>query len=206
MVDLDRAVTNYSAQSEATVKADGCFAAGPFTKGEEPINGGEYTISITMPVTSVQSEPVQRILGARGQNISGPLVSKFMGLGKVAEYKATVTIGVVDAAKDAEERQQAEVAAAALQEKTRTTVVLMVAKSLKANLRNPSSADWVSVLANKDGSVVCIVLRAQNGFGGMNVENYTVVDGKLKQTNAAWNKSCAGKSLFDLTQVVRWTE
>jgi hypothetical protein len=53
-------------------------------------------------------------------------------------------------------------------------------RTLKANLRNPSSVDWASVYTNEDGTVVCIILQAQNGFGGISVERYVSVDQKLR--------------------------
>lgn len=72
---------------------------------------------------------------------------------------------------------------------------LIVVKSIKASLRDPSSVEWSSIGANEDASVVCVAYRARNGLGGMNLEGATYAKGKLTTTAAAWNKNCAGKSM-----------
>lgn len=203
LVTLERAASSYRAQSDAVVKTKGCFVTAQFGKGDGPINPGEYKINVTMPVAPVQPATVQEIIGKYGRNISGPFVHPFQKLGKLAEYNATITFGAANPQLDQADKQKATEEAKAAQAKLRQTVALMVTSSIKANLRNPSSAEWVNVLSNDDGTVICVVLRAQNGFGGMNVENYAVVDGKLHQNDGVWNRRCAGKTLHDLTWAVR---
>lgn len=73
-----------------------------------------------------------------------------------------------------------------------------VLASIKANLREPSSVEWVDISSTDDGSVVCVQYRARNGFGGMNVESATAALGGLRTGAAAWNKHCAGKSLREM--------
>jgi hypothetical protein len=124
--------------------------------------------------------------------------------GKVAELKTPYTVGNADAAKDAQAKQKSENDRQARRQELRTKLVVLVARGLKENLRNPSTADWVSVLANDDASVVCIVLRAQNGFGGMSVDNYTFSNDKFSESASVWNRRCAGRQMNDLTTVVRW--
>ena len=203
-ITLERAASYYKAESEAAVVADGCFSTAPFTQDNDPINPGQYNLSARMTASTEQPDAVRNLIGNRGENLSGPLVRSVPRLGKVAEYKSTYAAGVADAEKDAEAKRKFDAKAEQQRANTRLTLVLLVARGLKENLRNPSSADWVNVLANNDASVVCIVLRAQNGFGGMNVDSYTFARGKLRQDADAWNTWCAGKSLYDLTDSVKW--
>ena len=204
IVALERDASDYKAQAEAVVGLTGCFNAGPFTQSGAEINPGEYTIDVLMPVSSGQPIAVQQIIGHSGENISGPLVRKFEHFGKLVEYKASLKVGVADAQKDTQAKQKVESEAKEEQSKLRLAMVLLMARTLKENLRNPSSADWVRVLANDDASVVCIVLRAQNGFGGMTVDDYAIVNGKVSESAGVWNKYCAGKTMNDLTSTVRW--
>ena len=203
LVTLERKESSYQAQANATVAADGCFAAGPFTQGDAPINPGQYVIDVMMPV--LQPDPVTAVIGSHGQNISGVLVHRVAHLGKVAEFKTLYSFGQADAAKDADSKQKAKEDSDKRQEESRTALVMLLARGLKENLRNPSSADWVSVLSNDDATVVCVVLRAQNGFGGMTVDDYAFVNGKGSTSTYLWNRHCAGKYLHDLTTMVRWT-
>lgn len=89
------------------------------------------------------------------------------------------------------------------EEAARYGVALIGADAIKKALRNPASVEWVDVLVNDDASVACYEYRAQNGFGGMNVEYASLVKGKLSAASAVWNKYCAGKKLFSLTSSVK---
>lgn len=75
---------------------------------------------------------------------------------------------------------------------------VLVAKTVKAALRNPDSVQWGGMLANDDASVICIEYRAQNGFGGMNLEYVAFAKGKLQTSAEAWNKHCAEKKMYDM--------
>ncbi len=75
---------------------------------------------------------------------------------------------------------------------------VLVAKTVKAALRNPDSVQWAGMLANDDASVICIEYRAQNGFGGMNLEHVAFAKGKLQTSAQAWNKHCAAKKMWDM--------
>jgi len=77
--------------------------------------------------------------------------------------------------------------------------VAAVLSSIKSAMRDPESIKWESVLANDDSSVVCAMYRAKNGFGGTSVERATYANGKLSTAASAWNKSCAGKTLTDMS-------
>lgn len=72
-----------------------------------------------------------------------------------------------------------------------------VVRSIKASLRDPSSVQWEAILRNEDATVVCVVYRARNGFGGMNVEQVAYANKKLSTSGAVWNKNCANKPLID---------
>jgi hypothetical protein len=74
---------------------------------------------------------------------------------------------------------------------------LMAATAVKQSLRNPASVIWDDIFTNQDGSSICVKYRAQNGFGGMNIEHVVFVNGKPYQTNQAWNKHCVGNNFFD---------
>ena len=84
--------------------------------------------------------------------------------------------------------------AAATKDRADMHKAYMARDLIKASLRNPDSLKVTKGIVTDDG-VVCLEYRAQNGFGGMNAE-FAVMDAKLvmHQTDAAWNKLCAGKS------------
>lgn len=78
---------------------------------------------------------------------------------------------------------------------------VLVARSIKAALRNPDSVQWVSFHSDDEANLVCIEYRAQNGFGGMNLEQAAYAKGKIQTSTAAWNKHCGGKRLNNLRHV-----
>lgn len=83
----------------------------------------------------------------------------------------------------------------------RMVAAAMVMQSIKAAMRNPSSVQWKAVRANDNGSVVCVEYRAQNGFGGMNVE-YAAYTGKGISTKPKdWNKHCTSE-LYDMKNAI----
>ena len=210
-INLERKASAYKAQSDATVGSDGCFSGGPFTQSGEPINPGDYAVEVLMPLSSGQPQSVQNVIGDRGQNIAGPLVKSFPAqsrhsLGKIAEYRTSFTAGTADARADAEAQQKATDGEKKRLADARWAAALSAVRTLKVNLRNPSSADWASVYTNKDGNVVCIILRAQNGFGGMSVERYVSVDQKFRDEAPSWNKKCAGDGFHDFTRLIRQIE
>jgi len=87
------------------------------------------------------------------------------------------------------------------QHKHMTYQAYLAAKAVKASLRNPDSLSFEQILANDDGSVVCLTYRAQNGFGGMNIEHVVFKDGDPSQSHSSWHAHCAGKMLNDVTAV-----
>lgn len=87
------------------------------------------------------------------------------------------------------------------QQKHMTYQAYLAAKAVKASLRNPDSLSFEQILANDDGSIICMTYRAQNGFGGMNIEHVVFKDGDPSQSHARWHAHCAGKILNDVTAV-----
>lgn len=94
----------------------------------------------------------------------------------------------------------AEIAHRQQQEQLFQKTVLMAA-TIKRGLREPESVQWESIMANDDGSVMCFLYRARNGFGGMTRENVSLANGKASKEAAHWNKHCANKPLNDLIHV-----
>lgn len=78
---------------------------------------------------------------------------------------------------------------------------VIMAATIKRNLREPESVQWETIMANDDGSVMCFLYRARNGFGGMTRENVSLANGKASKEAAHWNKHCANKPLNDLIHV-----
>lgn len=74
---------------------------------------------------------------------------------------------------------------------------VLVIKTLKSALREPESVKWENILANDDGTLVCVELSAKNGFGGYNKETYAWYKNKITQAASVWNAQCT-KPLFDL--------
>ncbi|MBC7698307.1 MAG: hypothetical protein H7Z70_08080 [Bacteroidia bacterium] len=75
----------------------------------------------------------------------------------------------------------------------------IAAQNIQQSARNPESVSWSGVLSNDDASVICFELRAQNGFGGMSLEQIAVIKGAIKTSDSAWNKNCANKTMHDIT-------
>ncbi len=66
--------------------------------------------------------------------------------------------------------------------------------ALKGTMRNPDSFKVVSGIAFPDGTV-CLMYRAQNGFGGMNVDTFVfTMKGNFPPKGIrSWNRYCANK-------------
>ena len=78
----------------------------------------------------------------------------------------------------------------------------IAAKPVKKALRDPASVQWESVRVNDDGSLVCLVYRAKNGFGGMSLAPAVSIGGKISMDGNLWNKNCKGKTLYNLKDEV----
>ncbi|HEX6494882.1 MAG TPA: hypothetical protein VF018_05330 [Acidobacteriaceae bacterium] len=79
------------------------------------------------------------------------------------------------------------------------------ALTLRKAMRNPSSFDLASALVADDDSAVCYGYRAQNGFGGMNVDHAVLtrtafVNSSDARFHKLWKQNCAAKGMhfYDL--------
>ena len=79
----------------------------------------------------------------------------------------------------------------------------MGAASVIAVARNPDSVKFSRVFVTENGTA-CYLWRAQNGFGGMNVEHAVLLPtaDNLSQSVALWNSRCAKKEGTDITALV----
>lgn len=82
-------------------------------------------------------------------------------------------------------------------EKKRTDLAFSLANAIKESARNPESVKFSSMMVNQDASVACTEYRAQNGFGGNNIEHVVYANDKISKKAADWNKHCKGQ-MFDL--------
>jgi hypothetical protein len=83
--------------------------------------------------------------------------------------------------------------------KQRSEAAVTDAVSLKQSLRDPDSLIFEKILANDDGSTVCITYRARNGFGGMNREHAVFAGGPGTTSASAWHKHCEHVMLNNVT-------
>lgn len=94
------------------------------------------------------------------------------------------------------EKTPDQIAAEAKAERRHLAAVVAM-RAIKKTLRDPASVEWEDVLVNDDATVICIVLRAKNGFGGYTRETISIANGEASKAEKAWNKHCSGKSLID---------
>ena len=87
-----------------------------------------------------------------------------------------------------------QIAAEKAKEKTFQRVVGVV-KAANNQLRDPESARWEAILANDDVSLVCMEVRAKNGFGGYSKEQLIYDGTSLYRGGKHWNRLCGGKTL-----------
>jgi len=80
--------------------------------------------------------------------------------------------------------------------------VMIVVNHIKKHLRNPDTLKWIVVKADDVGDIVCLSYRAQNGFGGMNIESAVVVGSKISHTPSNVKKYCADPKLQPVTELV----
>ena len=81
---------SYRAQDKATI-LNGKFSAGPFGKNG-PLEFGDYSIEVVMPVSSVQPKEVQEIIGDSGQYLKGNGVVDSLFAGNVVEKTFNYTV------------------------------------------------------------------------------------------------------------------
>jgi hypothetical protein len=77
--------------------------------------------------------------------------------------------------------------------------------TIKQGLRNPASVQWGEIRADETGNTVCIEYRAQNGFGGLNLERATAIGPSLSTRVEDWNNHCV-QSLYVVSQAEQLLE
>jgi hypothetical protein len=152
-----------------------------------------------------------RIPESKQKTFSGKSVSKLL----LIAFGITMIFSILNAflAKDKtpeELKQEAEAQKVAQLQKAedekkaaikikRISTAASAAQIIQRAARNPDSVIWEGILANDDASVVCFEIRAENGFGGMNLEQIAVIKGTIKTSDSAWNNHCANKTMHDVT-------
>jgi hypothetical protein len=93
LVEMARSATGYTGQTKVVVQ-NGIFRAGPFSQGGQGLNSGAYALEILMPIPTMQSDDVVKVIGKQGKNLNGPLVGRSKTFGEnIVKYKATIKIG-----------------------------------------------------------------------------------------------------------------
>ncbi len=93
MIGLKNTDLQYSAQSKAQVCPNGSFCSEHFTQNKDALPCGEYNVTISMPIASVQPKDVQLLIGDRGCNLTGIYISSSIINGKTVEYQQIISIG-----------------------------------------------------------------------------------------------------------------
>lgn len=144
--------------------------------------------------------------GAKVRKPAGPLGWIFAGILLLGMIQCTVSgekskerAVEAEAAKTPEQRAEEQKAKA--ESEARFQKAVLAAKTVKRALRDPDSVVWEDIYTNDDASVICLVYRARNGFGGMSRENIVFVDGNPSKNGAIWNRRCAGKGFTDMQHV-----
>lgn len=65
----------YVAQADATVNRDGNFRSTRFSDHGDPLPPGRYLATVALPYSVEEPKNVQAVLGKKGENLRGPLVS-----------------------------------------------------------------------------------------------------------------------------------
>ncbi|MDD3414567.1 MAG: caspase family protein [Lachnospiraceae bacterium] len=93
MIGLKNTDLQYSAQSKAQVRPYGSFCSEYFTQDKDALLCGEYNVTISMPIASVQPKDVQLLIGDRGCNLTGTYISSSIISGKTVEFQQIISIG-----------------------------------------------------------------------------------------------------------------
>lgn len=90
LISLSNSKFNYWAQDK-TIILNGVFTAGPFSS-KNGLKAGEYSVGVTMPVSSVQPKAVQIAIGDMGQYLTGEYVVDSLFAGNVVEKTFYYTV------------------------------------------------------------------------------------------------------------------
>ena len=109
----------------------------------------------------------------------------------------------------AETKARAERKAAEAKEQAQMKYAMLGGATLKKSMRNPDSFKVDSAIAMEATGAVCYTYRAQNGFGGINVESAVLTstgDFKTESMDGfhnLWNKNCAKQRGIDYARYIR---
>ena len=104
-------------------------------------------------------------------------------------------------AREADRKHRAEIEQEKAMKTQRENRAANVAAAIRHSSRNPDNISWENILTNEDATVVCITARLENGFGGMTRESIVAANGGFSNKTKDWNKHCAEKKLFDVTNI-----
>lgn len=136
--------------------------------------------------TIAKGQPPKQI-GRRGKVIIAIVTAALVGGGGLSVlHRAGQNPSPADRAAEARHHQRLDIA-------------VTDAANLKAATRDPDSLLFEQILANEDGSIICMRYRARNGFGGVNHEHVVFTDGSGTTTASAWSRHCAHVTLDNIT-------
>lgn len=139
--------------------------------------------------------PVKKKTGMLALLIAGFfLVSIFVGI--FSQQSAQQNQAQIEAAKTPEQRAREQKEKKA--EDMRYAQTVIAGTALKQSLKDPSSLVFEKILADEDAKTICMTYRAKNSFGALNKEFMLFHNGRPSQTESAWNKRCANKSMYDM--------
>lgn len=93
----------FHGQSSISVSPDGSFKSNTFGPSSG-LKDGLYVAKVTMPIPRVQPESVRKVIGEKGENLSGSLVKQGV-LGLTLSMEKEFTIGGEQASQVQEQRQ-----------------------------------------------------------------------------------------------------
>ena len=139
--------------------------------------------------------------GAKGKALTGSPEKKHLGTrGKLAIAGIVGALAIANVATNKNNPPSAQEQADNEQDRTRTTNIVLYAKSLRAAARSPGSVVFERVLANPDGTLTCFKYQAQNGFGGTNREWAAFTPAGGQNRGAAIKIICQDKAMEDVTE------
>lgn len=96
------------------------------------------------------------------------------------------------------QKEAEAILAARTNERLRQDRAYDLTRQIKSSMRDPGSVQWHAVVANIDGSVLCVDYGGRNGFGGVTRDQVVIIDYKINESEAAWNTHCTKPPLFDV--------
>ena len=73
---------------------------------------------------------------------------------------------------------------------------------IKDSLKNPQSLEWNKILANENGSVICLEFQAKNGYGDNEIDFATFFHLIPSNNIENWKLHCLDEELIDMKMTV----